>query len=146
MESEFFLILLLPVLWIGITAFLSLISGWHNLSSTFCRSETATGEVFNGVSGTIGRKYFPVNYSNCLSITVTPQGFYIRLLFIFRILSPQLYLPWQKIESVTEHKYFFLFPYTRIVIRDHWQTISIYGRASKAITASYSSFYGSRRR
>lgn len=117
---------LFVAMWFGITGLLSHIGGWASLASAFLAHDDVAGERFRFRSGSLGKKFFPVNYGNCLFFTVSESGFRLSILFPFRFLSPPIFIPWDKVESVEEKQVFF-FSYHVVSIRDHWSRISVRG-------------------
>lgn len=96
-------------MWFGVTGLLSYLSGWPVLAARFRSATSVVGEHFRFVSGSVGvSNRFPVNYRNCLFITVGITGFRISVLFLFRLFSPPLLIPWSQVESVTEQRYWFI--------------------------------------
>ena len=61
----------------------------------------------------LGSGLFPVNYGNCLFVTVGHLGLALSVLFMFRILHPPLLIPWSAIEAVRPEKFWFM---TRIAV------------------------------
>jgi hypothetical protein len=123
-------------MWLGICSVLAILSGWPSLAADFRASERATGDVFRFVSGSMGLAVFPVSYGSCLFITVAPTGIHISILFLFRIFSPPLFIPWAEVESV-EEKRFLLFRSTSIRIRGHWPKITLRGQSAQRVAAVY---------
>ncbi|MDD5409604.1 MAG: hypothetical protein PHC71_05905 [Candidatus Omnitrophica bacterium] len=39
-----------------------------------------------------------MGYRNCLTIGVSPEGFYLAILFLFRIGHPPMFIPWKEIK------------------------------------------------
>ena len=91
----------------------------------------------------MGLPFFPVNYGNCLFLTINERGFRLRILFPFRFLSPPLFVPWASIDSVVE-KRFLLMRYAAIRIRENWPVISFYGKAGKRILEVYARLFAKR--
>jgi len=128
-EPHWFL-LFFAVMWLGISGFLSLISGWSSLASRFPATEATEGKRFRFVSGSMGLPFVPVNYGSCLFLTINDQGFRLGIFFPFRFLSPPLFIPWAAVETAIE-KRFLLMRYTVIRIRENWPILSLYGKAGK---------------
>ena len=84
----------------------------------------------------MGLGFFPVNYSSCLFVTINEKGFRVAILFLFRFLSPQLFIPWAQIESVAEKRFLFM-RYSAIRIRENWPILSFYGKARQRILEAY---------
>ena len=120
------------LLWFGGTGLLSLLSGWSSLAFQFRAAGPAQGEKFRFVTGSIGMRFLPVNYHHCLFVTINETGFHLGILFLFRFLSPPLFIPWLQVESVAAKRLLFM-RYAAVKIRGHWPTISISGNAGKRI-------------
>jgi hypothetical protein len=130
-------------MWFAIGGFLALLSGWWSLASRFSAAGAILGERFRFVSGSMGLRFFPVNYGNCLFITVNDEGFRLTILFVFRFLSPPLFIPWTGVESVVEKRFLFM-RYAAIRIRENWPRLSFYGKAGKSILEAYARASGKR--
>jgi len=124
------------VMWFGAGGALALLSGWWSLASHFRAVNTVAGERFRFVSGSMGFRFFPVNYGNCLFLTVNDKGFRLAILFLFRFLSPPLFIPWERVESVVERRFLFM-RYAAIRVRESWPNLSFYGKAGKGILEAY---------
>lgn len=127
---------LFALMWFGIGGSLSLLSGWWRLASRFPAADSIQGEHFRFVSGSMGSGFVPVSYGNCLFVTINENGFRVSILFLFRFLSPPLFISWAKVESVAEKQFLFM-RYTAIRIRDNWPIISFYGKAGKHILEAH---------
>ena len=138
MQLQYF-VPLFAAMWLGATGLLAHLSGWAHLAKQYKANGALEGNRFHFASGSMGLRFFPVNYGNCLFVTVTAQGIRLAILFAFRFQSPPFYLPWSDVESVVEKRFLFLFPYTVITVKDHWPRISLWGRAGKAVVESYGS-------
>jgi hypothetical protein len=131
-------------MWFGISALLSFIAGWPNLAARFRATQTTDGERFRFASGSIGASmWLPVNYRSCLFITVASSGFLLSVFFLFRFLSPPLFIPWAQVESVTEQRIWFL--NTSVIrIRDSSTKIMVRGRVGQSIIKAYEHFSSQR--
>lgn len=85
-------------LWLAMSAFLSLLSGWHALARSFRSEGPAEGERFERCPGALGFGQLPVSYGRMLSVTVSAEGFSLSVLFLFRFMHPPLFIPWSAIE------------------------------------------------
>lgn len=130
---------LFALMWLGIGGLLSLLSGWWSLASRFPAADSIQGENFRIVSGSIGLSFFPVNYGNCLFVTTNEKGFRLAILFLFRFLSPPLFIPWTQVGSVAEKRFLFM-RYAAIRIRENWPMLSFYGKAGKHILGAYAKY------
>ena len=124
-------------LWLAISAVLALAGGWYSLSREFRSDETIRGERFRFASGSLGRWPFPVtSYGNCLFLAVNDGGFRLSILFVFRFLSPPLFIPWSAVKSVESGRFLF-FRYTRVRLLRGWPTVAIRGRAGQSLAETY---------
>lgn len=127
---------LFAIVWFGIGGLIAYTSGWARLAATFRASQPVAGERFRFVSGSMGAAFFPVNYGGCLFFAVGDMGIRLSVLFLFRLLSPPLFIPWSQVESVTAKRSLFG-RYAVIRVRNHWPTISVRGRAGRFIEETY---------
>ena len=133
-------------MWLGVGVALSYASGWRALAEWFRSTRPIEGERFRFASGSMGASnWFPVRYRGCLFITVGAEGFLLSLFFPFRLGSPPLFIPWTRVESVTEQPAWFV---DRAVIRIRGlpTKIMIVGRAGQRISQAYAHFAASRDR
>ena len=86
--------------WFTVTALLAILSGWRSLATYFRTEAPVEGEQFRFVSGSMGARFFPVSYRNCLFVTVNETGFGLSILALLRLLSPPLFIPWEAVASV----------------------------------------------
>jgi hypothetical protein len=136
MQPQYFLPLF-AALWFGMSALLAHWGGWAHLARKYRTRDAAEGECFRFVSGSMGNRFMPVNYGNCLFIAVNASGIRLSILFPFRFQSPPLYVPWLDVESVSEKRFLFLFRYVVITVKEHWPRISLWGRAGQAVLKFY---------
>ena len=123
--------------WLCVCSLLAYFAGWPKLAVRFRSSQPVEGERFRFTSGSIGMStWFPVNYRSCLFFTVNDVGFRISVLFIFRLFSPPLFIPWADVEAVTEKRLWF-FRHAVISIRDSKTKIMVLGRAGRCITETF---------
>ncbi len=130
------LVPLFALLWFGISAMLALLSGWSSLASQFRADSAVQGDQFRFVSASMGAASLPVNYGNSLRVSINEQGFRLTVLFMFRFLSPPLFIPWVQVESVSDKRLLFM-RCAAIRIRGHWPTISLYGKAGRRLLEVY---------
>jgi hypothetical protein len=136
-------VLLFAVMWLVITGVLSRVSGWASLAAQFRATQPTGGENFRFVSGSMGKKGFPVGYRNCLSVSVGERGLGLTMLFLFRLGSPPLFIPWSDVESVEEKKVFFV-RCVVVCLRNQWPAISLQGSAGKRVQEIYARLPSSR--
>jgi hypothetical protein len=134
-EPQWFL-LAFALMWIAVTGLLAHLSGWAGLASRFPVGTAPSGERFRFVSGSIGRRFLPVSYGNCLFLDVGSYGVKLSILFLFRFQSPPMFIPWSQVESVTDKRILFI-PFVAIKVRGQWPIISIRGPAAKCLRDSY---------
>lgn len=124
------------VMWFGVSGLLAHLSGWSSMATRWRAPEDLAGERLRMQSASIGFRYFPVGYGSCLTVTVSERGLGLRLWFIFRFLSPPLFIPWSQVASVKEQRLLF-FRHAIVQPQDHWSRIKLYGPAARAVlTAS----------
>jgi hypothetical protein len=124
-------------LWLAISAVLALAGGWFSLSREFRSDETIEGERFRFASGSLGLWPFPVTaYGSCLFLTVNSSGFRLSILFVFRFLSPPLFIPWSAVKTVESGRFLFI-RYTLVRLLRGWPTLAIRGRAGKGLAETY---------
>lgn len=96
------------IVWFGLCAGLSLMSGWFHFGARFKSDEEIDGERFYFRSAALGWRAWPVGYRNCLFVTVGSRGFAVSVLFLFRFLHPRLVIPWSAVERCEDVKFWFL--------------------------------------
>ncbi len=126
--------------WFCVCSLLAYFAGWPNLALRFRSAQPVEGERFRFASGSMGiSTWLPVNYRSCLFFTVNDIGFLVSVLFIFRLFSPPLFIPWAEVEAVTE-KRLWLFRHAVISIRGYKTKIMVLGRAGRCISETYLRF------
>lgn len=80
--------------WLFAAAFVSRLSGWHELAGRFELQGEFPSERFCWKSA---RMKNGMNYNNCLIIGASPTGFSIVMPWLFRIGHPALFIPWNEI-------------------------------------------------
>jgi hypothetical protein len=138
-----FLFLAVPLfigIWSAVLAFVSLIGGWHGLAKLYRREETTFSigddrpvEKFGWTSLKMGPKFFPTNYGNCITVSLSDDGIGLRVMPLFRPLHPPLLIPWTSIESCQRGKEIQIFDRAVIQVQGVAHQIRIYGRAARAI-------------
>jgi hypothetical protein len=126
---------LFVAMWVAICGLLAQLGGWSTLASRFSASGHVEGVRKWLVSADLRRPWnpLPVNYSNCLKITVGAQGFRLAPIFLFRAFHPPLWVPWQDVASVTEVRALLLFPGAKIAFRDISPILRVWGSAGRAL-------------
>jgi hypothetical protein len=123
-------------MWAGVSALLAVLGGWSSLATHFRSASHIDGQRFRFVSGSMGLSLLAVSYARCLFLTMSERGFEISVLFVFRLLSPPLFIPWRAVESV-ESKRFLLSRYTVVRLHDQWPAISVRGAAGERLRETY---------
>ncbi|MFZ6779876.1 hypothetical protein ACO0LD_23835 [Undibacterium sp. Ji83W] len=121
---------------LGISTALSFLGGWASLATQFRANQAATGERFRFVTGSMGSRFFPVNYGSCLFVTVSEQGLHLSVFFLFRMFSPPLFLPWSQMETVEKKRYFFRNG-TVINMRGQRPKLMLLGAVAEAVATAY---------
>jgi len=117
-ESQLGFLIFFIGVWCGINVILSLVSGWFQLSKKFsCPTDFQTKYSCGLTTMALGIPYFSVNYSHCIFVHIGDAGIRVSILFIFRILSPPILIPWSEMESVRRVRYM-LFNTTVIKLRN----------------------------
>src|ERR1700687_826606 len=82
------------LLWFSVSGLISFVGGWFSLSKGF-----RAASPFQGTKWTMqsGQMRWRVNYNHALTFGVSPQGFYMASMFLFRFLHPPLLVPWSEI-------------------------------------------------
>ena len=122
--------------WLAVAGLLAALSGWSSLATQFRASQPVEGERFRFASASIGARWLPVSYGNCLFVTVAPAGLRLSILFPFRFMSPPLYIPWSNVESVEEGRFLFM-PFVAIRLVGHWSRIKLYGRLGQQVLRAH---------
>ena len=124
------------LLWVAMTGVLATLSGWSSLATRFRSNQAVQGERFRFASASLGARWFPVTYGNCLFVTVAPSGFGLSVLVLFRLMSPPLFIPWSEVESATEGRFLFK-RFTALRVVGHWSHVKVYGRVGQALLEAY---------
>ena len=123
--------------WLAVTYVTSRTSGWHLLAEQFHVYEDIEGDAYRFASGSMGKRFMRVKYSNSLFITVGKRALYISVFFPLRFAHPPLLIPWSQIESVETKRTMRIVEHVEIKFKDKWPVLHLRGRASKAIVAAF---------
>ena len=127
-----------PALWVGVNAVLSYTGGWALLAKRFRSDHSEKGHEFRFATALFKKKPMPpVTYRGNLFITIGENGIQLSLLFLFRVLSPPLLIPWSEIEGISEQRHLFGI-YGVIDIRNCPVRILVPGNAGKYLLDSRS--------
>lgn len=88
-----------PLLWISISTFLSLLSGWFSLVRTFPNKNEKALLTLKFVSGHIGL----VNYKSILRISACDSGLRVGVSRLFGPFCNDFFVPWEKILIVRKN-------------------------------------------
>lgn len=77
-------------MWVGISALLSRLSGWHALAKRYPAAAEPEGERIVWTSAQLGG----VSFRSCLNVTLAPAGLYMVPARLFRLFMPPLLVPW----------------------------------------------------
>lgn len=127
---------LFVVMWLTITGSLAHFGGWASFATVFRAENSVTGDRFRFASGSMGRRYLPVSYGNCLFVTVNSQGLYLSIFLPFRFQSPPLSIPGSHVESIEERRTLFFRRFI-ILVRDHWPRIALRGAPGQKAKEAY---------
>jgi len=86
--------LFIVALWTTVGFLISRISGWALLAERFRTDSRFPGPTWGWQSA---RMRWGCNYNNCLTIGSDPSGLYLSMMFLFRIGSPALLVPWPEV-------------------------------------------------
>jgi len=83
------LVLLFFSIWVGVSYFLSLESGWHELKKHYMSTEQYKGKTLSFITGELNGAYF----NQTLKVGLNEQGVFIGVIFPFNFGSPDLLIP-----------------------------------------------------
>ena len=92
-----FVLVLVICVWIAVSLLSGYVSGWTRLGRRYACSGGFPGNTWSFQSG---HMRWGANYHNCLTMGANSEGFYLSVLFLFRLGHPALFIPWREI-SVT---------------------------------------------
>jgi len=91
-------------LWCLIVSILSRVGGWGKLAEQFRYEGQPNGQKYGMQSLSLGG----VNYNNCLTMHVAPEGLYVSTWWIFRLKHPTLCIPWKAFHPGKEKKFLWI--------------------------------------
>ena len=130
-SGQFIVVILFAnlTLWIVVTALLSRLSGWRELAQRYPHTGTPE-ESFS--FQTVSFRW-AINYRNCVTIGLAPEGLSLSILKPFRMFHPSILIPWSVIRSADATRYFF-YDATRIQIgHENGFSFFLVGRSASAI-------------
>ncbi|TWT78757.1 hypothetical protein CA13_01540 [Planctomycetes bacterium CA13] len=96
--SPLVVVIMLPLMWCGISFLLTFLSGWAKLAERYPDRTLPDCKAFYCQSGNIGG----VNYNSCLTLCVSQRGLGLSVMIPFRIGHPTLWIPWSDFHDVQE--------------------------------------------
>lgn len=87
-------VLFFVTLWCAVIFLIGRISGWALLAKRFRSDTRFSGQLWTWQSA---RFRWGCNFNNCITVGGDPSGLYLSMLFLFRIGSPPLLIPWQEV-------------------------------------------------
>jgi hypothetical protein len=94
----------LPALFVAVSFVLSVTGGWRRLAAHYRLDRGGGFPCKHVVSGELGW----VSYNNCLTVGGDERGFYLAVLFPFRMGHPPLCIPWRDIHDRVRERRFFV--------------------------------------
>ena len=111
MDSELIIVLIaFPIMFLFVS-FIATRMGWSDVAELYRCDQKPEGRYHRYRSGGFGLS----SYSNCLTIGICEQGFYLSLTLPFMFFHPPLLIPWDQFHS-TRKKNFLLFHRTQTYI------------------------------
>jgi hypothetical protein len=87
-------VIFFPILWLGITALISVISGYGALARKYPGQPQLPPGAWTNQTGSFGTS----RYKKTLTIGVTPEGLFLWVMFLFRFQHPPIFVPWNEVE------------------------------------------------
>lgn len=129
--SPLWFVLAFAVVWAAVTWLISHASGWVGLAQCYRARRQAQGIALRVRAARMGQGAIG-RFRNVLTLWVSAGGLHLRLLFLFRINSPDLFVPWSDV-TVTTGRHLF-FDYVELTFRQAPQIpLRIYGQAAQQL-------------
>jgi hypothetical protein len=107
-------------MWMFIMTLLASLGGWRTLARLYPAPDGAPRDAAHTFRMTSidlrGPLPLPVNYSNCVTIAITPAGLHLRVMAFFRFRHPPLLIPWTHIGRLEPGRMLF------------WRTLTLHPR------------------
>ena len=103
-------LLFFVTLWCAVIFMIGRISGWALLAKRFRTDSRFPGQLWTWQSA---RMRWGCNFNNCLTVGGDPSGLYLKMLFLFRIGSPPLLIPWQEV-TIWRRRTFLVFQFVEL--------------------------------
>ena len=136
------LIVLFVVTCLAGVAVLARMAGWSSLAVNLRAHGVPAGESLRFATGSLGSMTFPIKYKNCLRLVLNGEGFYLSLMYPFKLASPALFVPWAQVESCAVEQVFS----TQIVIfrfRGQWSGLKLRGVAGQLAREAHQRYLAS---
>lgn len=91
-------------MWVAVEFVISSTGGWMRLARSYATTRDPGGTRFGPLSAKIGW----ASYSNILYLWVSPEGLYMRMMFLFRLFHPTLLIPWKDMHDAQEHTFLWM--------------------------------------
>ncbi|MBI3099147.1 MAG: hypothetical protein HYY93_13030 [Planctomycetes bacterium] len=92
---------ILPAIWAWVALIVSFVGGWWRLGREYRADSEPSGDRRKIRSATFE---WMMNYNNVLTVWVSPDGMYLRTMFLFRLFHPTLFIPWRDIGDIRVEK------------------------------------------
>jgi hypothetical protein len=80
-------------LWCFVSLLFSVLSGWHGAAGIYRNNSEVPENTFNFQSARINL----IDYNGCLIFGVNNKGLIIKVMVLFRLGNPTLFIPWEDI-------------------------------------------------
>ena len=127
------------ILLLGISAVLSISSGWNRLSKRFPNKEITDYKKYSFVGMSLGSGLFPTAYGGGVSVRLAPQGFGLSPIILLRLLHPPMFIPWSEVSSCVRDEVL-LFRVTKLSVRNDDNIFTFYGKLGEAINIAFTSY------
>ena len=119
-------------LWTGIAYAISFHIGWPDFARHYRAAEPFAGVRVHIRHVQFGRRLLAGGVNNAINIGVNAQGIEMRMVFLFRINCPNLYIPWPDIH-VSRGKSWFMHYVEFEFAKVPGSSMRIFGKAAKRI-------------
>jgi len=102
--SSMLILICFPFLWGLVSWILSIAGGWAALSQQYEINDFHPKNAWQNWKSISTQRVvlFPVNYGNCVKMSVDDEALYLSVFMIFRIGHPTLKLPYNEMEAETK--------------------------------------------
>ena len=122
-----------PLFWIAISGLIASM-GWRGLAASYAATSDPplSARRIRFASLRIGDSLRAANYGSCIDGWVTQSGLWLRPFLFFRPFHPMLFLPWARIEAVSEEKRF-MSSYVRVRLAGDVPDLLLRGALGRAV-------------